>query len=197
MTKISQEIMDNLREFLSRGCEYSGTQDIVYSIAYEALEAAGCELCGSEETAIVDWNGKEICTVDKFTNIFWDKAVEKILNVLETEECEPRISQDIYDKIETIADHYSKREQWLQALEEVKELKDELDGAGNPFKSEDMVKLPGNTWSECADVFIMIIQLTIQHNKEKEFWQQVEFKLNRQLKRMKEEEKQNGNTKNY
>ena len=51
-----------------------------------------------------------------------------------------------------------------------------------------MVNLTGNTWSECADVIIMIAQLAMQHGKEKEVLEQIEFKVNRQLQRIEEEQ---------
>ena len=47
-----------------------------------------------------------------------------------------------------------------------------------------MVYLTDNTWSECADVIIMIAQLAIQHGKEDEIKSQMEYKLNRQLNRI-------------
>lgn len=46
----------------------------------------GCELCQCDDASVCDWDGDEVCTVEDFANVFWDKAVEKILNVLATEE---------------------------------------------------------------------------------------------------------------
>lgn len=63
---------------MNRGCDYAATQEVVTEIANEALKESGCELC--------QWDGDEVCNVEDFANIFWDKAVEKILNVLATEE---------------------------------------------------------------------------------------------------------------
>ena len=48
-------------------------------------ESAG-ELCQCDDASVCDWDGDEVCTVEDFANVFWDKAVEKILNVLATEE---------------------------------------------------------------------------------------------------------------
>ncbi len=96
--------------------------------------------------------------------------------------------QSATERIRIIANHYSKKNQWEKAQEEVRELLLELYGAGNPFGWEDAVNLTGNTWSECADVFIMIMQLTIQHDKQEEFWKWVDYKLNRQLGRMENEQ---------
>ena len=55
-------------------------------LADEALKEAGCEICQSDDATITDWDDDTVCTVDEFANIFWDKAVESILNVLITEE---------------------------------------------------------------------------------------------------------------
>lgn len=89
------------------------------------------------------------------------------------------------DKIRMISEYYSKRSQWLKALEEVKELKEELEAASNPFGYEDLVFFRKNLWSECADVIIMIVQLAMQHGKIPELVKQIRYKVNRQLKRMK------------
>lgn len=40
---------------------------------------------------------------------------------------------------------------------ELRELLDELEKAPNPFDFEDLVFLTDNTWSEVADVFIMLM----------------------------------------
>ena len=87
-------------------------------------------------------------------------------------------------KIEYLANHYSKKEQYEKAIEEVAELGDELHRGSNPLGDQDMVYLTDNTWSECADVIIMIAQLAIQHGKEDEIKSQMEYKLDRQLNRI-------------
>lgn len=86
MAKISKKTIENLREFLNRGCDYAGTQERVKEMADEALKKCGCEICQSDDATIIDWDEDTICTVDEFANIFWDKAVENFLNVLSTEE---------------------------------------------------------------------------------------------------------------
>lgn len=40
----------------------------------------------ADDVTLADWDEDTIGTLDDFANIFWDKAVEKILNVLKTEE---------------------------------------------------------------------------------------------------------------
>lgn len=86
MAKISKKTIENLWEFLNRGCDYAGTQERVKELADEALKECGCEICQSDDATIIDWDEDTICTVDEFANIFWDKAVENFLNVLSTEE---------------------------------------------------------------------------------------------------------------
>lgn len=86
MGKISKKTIENLREFMNRGCEYSGTQEIVNDLMNESLRKMGAEIIQADDVGLIDWDDETIGTLDDFTNIFWDKAVEKILNVLETEE---------------------------------------------------------------------------------------------------------------
>ncbi len=93
----------------------------------------------------------------------------------------------IEEKIHTLADHYSKRSQWMKTKEEAEELLEELYMAANPMDDENMVNLSGNFWSEAADVIIMITQMVMQHGKEEEILRQINFKVERQLKRMEEE----------
>ena len=95
-------------------------------------------------------------------------------------------------KIRKISEHYSKKNQWKQTISEVKKLLEELNNAANPFDYEDLVYLPDNTWSEIADVIIMGAQLAMQHGKEDQVRQQLEYKVNRQLERIKKEGQHDG-----
>ncbi len=90
----------------------------------------------------------------------------------------------IEEKIHTIANHYSKKSQWEKAQEEVEELLAELRAASNPFGFEECVYFTDNAWGEIADVIIMCAQLAIQHGKEAAVREQMEYKLDRQLKRI-------------
>lgn len=94
----------------------------------------------------------------------------------------------IEEKIHTIANHYSKKSQWEKAQEEVEELLAELRGASNPFGFEDCVYFADNVWSEIADVIIMCAQLAMQHGKEDAVREQMEYKLDRQLKRINDDD---------
>lgn len=84
--KISKKTIEELEDILNRGCDYADTQTVVTEYANEALKESGCELCQCDDAMVVDWDEDTVCTVEEFANIFWDKAVEGILNVLKTQE---------------------------------------------------------------------------------------------------------------
>ncbi len=90
----------------------------------------------------------------------------------------------IEEKIHTLAKHYSRENQLEKCKKELKELLAELEHA--EIINGKMV-LPGNTWSECADVIIMVSQIAMQHGKEDAVKEQMEYKLERQLGRMENE----------
>lgn len=83
--------------------------------------------------------------------------------------------------IRAISEHYSRENQLEKCKEELKELLEELEHA--EIINGKMV-LPWNTWSECADVIIMVSQIAMQHEKEDAVKEQMEYKLERQLGRM-------------
>ena len=85
MSKISKKTINNLEEFLNRGCEYSGTQEIVNGLVHETLKEIGTEYPYGEDISLFDGDD-QFSTVEEFANIFWDKVVANILNVLRTEE---------------------------------------------------------------------------------------------------------------
>lgn len=60
--------------------------------------------------------------------------------------------------IRAISEHYSRENQLEKCKEELKELLAELEHA--EIINGKMV-LPGNTWSECADVIIMVSQIAM------------------------------------
>lgn len=93
------------------------------------------------------------------------------------------------EKIQFISEHYTHYHQIVKTLEELEELHAELDSVqminGLPV-------LPGNTWSEMADVLIMCRQLIVQAGKEDEVKRHMQYKLDRQLRRIEDEQKQKG-----
>lgn len=95
--------------------------------------------------------------------------------------------QSLADQIFIISQHYSQKNQLEKAKEELHELLEELDAAIIPNRQQDNVILPGNTWSEIADVIIMCFQLGYQHDSISKIFQQIEYKLERQFRRMENE----------
>lgn len=85
MAKISIETINNLREFMDRGCDYAGTQEMINDLVSETLGELGSNCRYGDEIGLIDYDG-EFGNLEDFANLFWDKAVEAILNVLETEE---------------------------------------------------------------------------------------------------------------
>lgn len=85
MSKISKKTIRNLEEFLNRGCDYSGTQEIVDGLVHETLKEIGTEYPYGDEVSLFVGDD-QFSSVEEFANIFWDKAVENILNVFRTEE---------------------------------------------------------------------------------------------------------------
>ncbi len=88
MGKLSKKDIEEMREFCSLGCEYSGTEEVVSEIVYETLESMDklgmkTAMRTADEIGLVD--GKEFATLDDFVRIFWEKAVEKILDIVETQ----------------------------------------------------------------------------------------------------------------
>ena len=88
MGKLSKKDIEEMREFCSLVCEYSGTEEVVSEIVYETLESMDklgmkTAMRTADEIGLVD--GKEFATLDDFVRIFWEKAVEKILDIVETQ----------------------------------------------------------------------------------------------------------------
>lgn len=83
MGKLSKRNMEELREHCSLGCEYSGTEEMVSEIVTEVLTELGSDLTCGDEIGLT--NDEEFATIDDFVRAFWEKAVEAILNVVETQ----------------------------------------------------------------------------------------------------------------
>lgn len=85
VAKLSKKDMEELREFCSLECEFSGTAEIVREITDEVLQENGCHSCQCDDATVIDLDEDVVCTVEDFAREFWEKAVEKILNVVETQ----------------------------------------------------------------------------------------------------------------
>ena len=82
-------------------------------------------------------------------------------------------------KIEEILKHYTKEQQTIKAIEEFGEISSELARILN--KQGDMKNLK----SECADSFIMLMQIMILYGIDpEELDREIKFKLDRQLIRI-------------
>lgn len=77
--------IDSIIEILNRGCEYAGTQEIIDELITETLKACGSKYPIGDEVSLIDADG-EFSTVNEFANIFWDKAIKNIFNVIATED---------------------------------------------------------------------------------------------------------------
>ncbi|MGN0338631.1 MAG: hypothetical protein ACI4EE_14150 [Lachnospiraceae bacterium] len=86
MAKISKKTLESLREELSRGCEYMGTQEVVHETFLESMEELG-GLGDWDEVAAEDLEG-QMCVLQSLFETFYDKMIEKVLNVISTKDCE-------------------------------------------------------------------------------------------------------------
>ena len=102
-----------------------------------------------------------------------------MIEIIETE-------PTLLDKIRSISEYYSPEHQLKKAKEELRELLAELEAAQI---INGQIVLPGNTWSEVADVMIMCTQIAMQHKKENKVTNQIVYKVNRQLRRIEAEKK--------
>lgn len=85
MAKIPKKTIEKLREFMDRGCDYAGTQEIVDGLVHDTLKEIGTEYPYGDDISLFDGDD-QFSSVEEFANLFWDKVVECILNVLATEE---------------------------------------------------------------------------------------------------------------
>ena len=83
------------------------------------------------------------------------------------------------NRIEFLATYYGKQHQELKTLEELEELTTELI---NNIKTEGV---SSNTPSEISDVLIMLYQLIYIYDIVEEVVEQEDFKINRQIDRIK------------
>ncbi len=84
-------------------------------------------------------------------------------------------------QINAISEHYNKECQIEKTKEELHELLDELEAG---MRINECTILPDNTWSEVADVIIMCAQIAMQHRKTDKVRQEIEYKVDRQIGRM-------------
>lgn len=84
MGRMSKKDMEELREFLNLGCDYAGTEEVVMETADATLKELGSEL-GYECLYITDGDDGIGIELEDFVRLFYEKTVENILNVVETQ----------------------------------------------------------------------------------------------------------------
>ena len=77
------KVEERLREELSRGCEYSGTQEIVQETFEEMREQLGME-GGWDEISVTDTDNRGFVLQDVIEE-FYDLMIEKVLNYIDAE----------------------------------------------------------------------------------------------------------------
>lgn len=134
--------------------------------------------------------GKRKVTVEKLMDIAFALEVPADRLIPLNKNCLP--SESLKRRCQIIADHYGFRSQSMMMIEECSELQKalckwhrEYDGS---FKSESSdCQQRTAIIDELADVIIMAKQITYLLSAEDEVSEQIEFKLDRQLRRMEEE----------
>lgn len=84
MARIGKKTLEEIEDILSRGCDYADTQEVVHQSFYEAMEELG-GLGDWDEMSAKDLNDNDIVLQDLFES-FYDKTIEKVMNVLRTQE---------------------------------------------------------------------------------------------------------------
>lgn len=84
---MKQKQIEELREFFSLGCEYSGSKEVVNDTVANILENMGSQLTCVDEIGLTDGEN-EFSNLKEFVEQFWNEAVELFLNVLSTQEVE-------------------------------------------------------------------------------------------------------------
>lgn len=96
MKAISRQTLEHIEQFLSRECEYAGTQEVVDELVSDILMSHGINSC-TDEIILDDGHVNKLCLED-FINEFWDVAMKMVMNVLETEELDD--NDHYYDRVD-------------------------------------------------------------------------------------------------
>lgn len=134
--------------------------------------------------------GKRKVTIEKLMNIAFALEVPIGRLIPFNRKCLPSESQK--QKIQSIADHYGFRKQSMMMIEECSELQKAIckwhRERGNSFLSESSdCDERTAIIDELADVIIVAKQIAYLLSAEDEVSEQIEFKLDRQMRRMEEE----------
>ena len=91
------------------------------------------------------------------------------------------------NKVEEILRHYTSEQQTVKAIEELAELQTELARILNKQGNEEALK------GELADAYIMILQMMIIYDIDpEELESEMEYKLDRQIQRIRKEKTEDG-----
>jgi hypothetical protein len=77
VAKLSKKDMEELREFCSLGCEFSGTAETVREIADEVLQENGCHSCQCDDATVIDLDEDVVCTVEDLPGNFGKRQLKK------------------------------------------------------------------------------------------------------------------------
>lgn len=84
MSKISKKNIKEIEEFISLGCDYSGSEENLSDIVADVLEKCGCDFSADELT--ISDEEKDYCVLEDFVRQLYVKICEGFINVLETQE---------------------------------------------------------------------------------------------------------------
>lgn len=85
MAKLTEKDMEEIRDILSLGCDYADTKTVVHETADDTLRDMGIDL-GIECMLVVDGEYEDSIGLDEFVDKFYSNMIEKILNVVATQE---------------------------------------------------------------------------------------------------------------
>lgn len=85
MAKLTEKDMEEIKDILSLGCEYADTKTVVHETADDTLRDIGIDL-GIECMLVVDGEYEDSIGLDEFVDKFYSNMIEKILNVVATQE---------------------------------------------------------------------------------------------------------------
>lgn len=85
MAKLTEKDMEEIKDILSLGCDYADTKTVVHETADDTLRDMGIDL-GIECMLVVDGEYEDSIGLDEFVDKFYSNMIEKILNVVATQE---------------------------------------------------------------------------------------------------------------
>lgn len=85
MAKLTEKDMEEIKDILSLGCDYADTKTVVHETADDTLRDMGIDL-DIECMLVVDGEYEDSIGLDEFVDKFYSNMIEKILNVVATQE---------------------------------------------------------------------------------------------------------------